>query len=855
MPDSALRRCRWSLAVVVLLLAASSATAADLIAANNLFRTGKYAECVDEAAKALEESPSDETFRLLKLRAEMELGRYADALATLDAGLKTLPYSLQLRIVGRDVCRFNGQADRVAKLDTEIADLVKQASWRYSDFVNQLALGRWMLTQGAEPKKVLTGTYNDVKRRQPGQAEVYLAIGELALDKHDYQLAGDAYQQAVKLDPENADALLGVARAFAPSDEKKTEASLAEALEHNPKHVPSLLMIVDNKVDAEQYDDAEKLLTQVGEVNPHQPQALAYRAVIAHLRNQPDKEKQYRAAALRYWPQNPAVDYLIGRKLSQKYRFAEGEEYQRLALEFDPHYLLAKSQLAQDLLRLGREQEGLKLAEAVYDADGYNIFSHNLVTLQESLAKFRTLEADGLQVRMETREAEIYGQRVLDLLQRAKKELCAKYEIKLDRPVIVELFPKQQDFAIRTFGMPGGRGFLGVCFGTVITANSPASQGTTPSCWKATLWHEFCHVVTLNKTSNKMPRWLSEGISVYEERQKDPAWGQTMTPRYREMILGDDLTPVSQLSAAFLSPKTPLHLQFAYYESSLVVEYLIETHGLDTLKRVLVDLGVGMPINESLGRYAGSIAALDEAFAKFARERANALAPESDWSTPELPRRANVELIEGYLKDHPNNYAALGQLAQRLMADKKWAEAKVPLEKMRQLYPHDASASGCLALLAPVYRELGENSAEREVLESLAKLSADNVEAFARLGEIGTASGDWELVRQSATHWLAVNPLVPEPHRLAANAAEELKDNDLAVASYRALLLLNPFDPAEAHFQLASALRQKGELDQAKREVLLALEETPRYKAAQKLLLEIVAADDGKEGEGNTDPR
>ena len=74
------------------------------------------------------------------------------------------------------------------------------------------------------------------------------------------------------------------------------------------------------------------------------------------------------------------------------------------------------------------------------------------------------------------------------------------------------------------------------------------------------------------------------------------AWGQSMNPRYREMVLGDDLTPVSRLSEAFLRPPSPVHLQFAYYESSLVVEYLVEQHGLETLKRILVDLGTGMPI-------------------------------------------------------------------------------------------------------------------------------------------------------------------------------------------------------------------------------------------------------------------
>src|SRR5437773_9362849 len=82
-----------------------------------------------------------------------------------------------------------------------------------------------------------------------------------------------------------------------------------------------------------------------------------------------------------------------------------------------------------------------------------------------------------------------------------------------------------------------------------------------------------------------MPRWLSEGISVFEEKQANPAWGQAMTARYREMVLGEDLTPVSKLSAAFLSPKSDLHLQFAYYESSLVVEFLVQRFGFDALSR------------------------------------------------------------------------------------------------------------------------------------------------------------------------------------------------------------------------------------------------------------------------------
>jgi tetratricopeptide (TPR) repeat protein len=816
------------------------AAAADLSETTQLFRGGKYAECVASCEKAIAENDFSENYRLLKIRAEMELGRYEAALKTLDEGLTRFPYSLQLRWQGREVCQFNRQAERAARLDVEITQMVQQAPWRYSDAVNQIVVGRFYLSQGLDAKKVLDTVYNVIKKRQPTYVETFLASGELALDKNDFALAAEAFQQAVKLDVGEAAAHYGLARAYAPSDSEKAETEIKAALKWNPQHGPSLLMIAEEHIDAERYDEAEQVLAQVAKINPHQPRMLAFRAVIAHLKNQSESEKFNRLAALRHWPANPEVDYLIGKKLSHKYRFAEGEKYQRQALAMDEKYLPAKMQLAQDLLRLGQEEEGWKLADEAFTADGYNVVAHNLITLEENIAKFRTLEEDGFVLRMDAREAEIYGHRVLALLKRARQELCPKYDVELKQPVIVEMFPRQQDFAIRTFGLPGGAGFLGVCFGTVITANSPASQGANPTCWEATLYHEFCHVVTLNKTNNKMPRWLSEGISVYEERQADKTWGQTMTPKYREMILSDEFVPISKLSGAFLSPKSPRHLQFAYFESSLAVEFLIGEHGLDTLKRVLVDLGAGMPVNESLARYAGSIEALDAAFATYARKQANNLAPDADWSTPELPRRATSEIISAWLADHPNNYAGLVRLAQQLMNDGKWNEAKTAIERMKKLYPHDESTSGAVSLLAEVFRELKDDASERKALEALAELSDDDVEMFGRLVELTTKANDWSAVKNHAGRWLAVNPLVPAPHRAGAAAAEALSEDDLAAESYRALLLLQPFDPADIHLKLTAVLERRGDLVTAKKHALLALEETPRFRAAHERLLAIV---------------
>jgi tetratricopeptide (TPR) repeat protein len=297
---------------------------------------------------------------------------------------------------------------------------------------------------------------------------------------------------------------------------------------------------------------------------------------------------------------------------------------------------------------------------------------------------------------------------------------------------------------------------------------------------------------------------------------------------------------VSRLSGAFLNPPSPQHLQFAYFESSLVVAYLMETHGVETLQKILVDLGTGVTINDALARHTVPIEQLDAAFADYARGQANAMAPDVDWSDPELPRRADEKLLTAFLKEHAQNYAALQRLARLRITERNWLGAKQPLELMRRLYPRDAGADSLYAMLAAVHRELKETSEEREVLNTLAGLSDDNVEVFARLTELTAAAGDWNLTRNCAQQWLAVSPLQPEPHRRCAQAAEQLHDDALAIECYQALLKLGPVTAAELHLQLATALERTGDLAAARKHALLALEETPRFRAARKRLLEIM---------------
>jgi len=818
-----------------LLLAFSANSAEPLDEARKAFARGDYAGTISNAVKAAKANVWQEDPRVLHIRALMVTGEYGAAHVVATNALKKLSSSVRVRLAAEEVFRFNNDLKGATNCLQEINRLAGVRGWAYRNAPDLVVLGRTALKLGGDPKLVLEKLYGTARTNDPNYAETAIAIGELALSKNDYELAGRTFQQALKKHPKNAELHFGAARAFAPSDRKIMAQHLQAALNINTNHIGCRLLLANHLIDREAYADAEQQLDHAHKVNPRHPEVWAYRSLIAHLREDKAAEKIARDKALAFWKRNPHVHHLIGKKLSQKYRFAEGSAHQRQALVFDADYLPAKIQLAQDLLRLGLEREGWAMAESAHKADGYDVTTFNLVTLKDTLGKYTTLTNANFRVRMTPHEADVYGPQALRLLEKAHATLTKKYGLKLDQPTTVEIFAEQDDFGVRTFGMPGIPGFLGVCFGCVITANSPASQMPSPANWESVLWHEFCHTITLALTKNKMPRWISEGISVYEERQAKRAWGMRMNPRYREMILGGELTPISKLSGAFMAPKTGMHMQFAYFQSSLVVEYIVERFGLEAIGKILRDLGGGVKINDAIAKHTEPMDKLEANFTKYATAKANALAPGLDWEKPD-PKALRANIAE-LAKRHPKNFYILMRQANRALNDRQWEAAKAPCRRLIELFPRQTGEDSAYAMLARAQRELMEFDAERKTLETLAGMSDDAYAVFLRLADLAAEAKDWGAVRLNCERALAVNPLLPEPHGHLARAAEATATPAAAIESWQTLLRLDPLDPAEAHYRLAMLLREKDK-PKAKRHLLQALEAAPRYRAALKLLLE-----------------
>jgi tetratricopeptide (TPR) repeat protein len=124
-------------------------------------------------------------------------------------------------------------------------------------------------------------------------------------------------------------------------------------------------------------------------------------------------------------------------------------------------------------------------------------------------------------------------------------------------------------------------------------------------------------------------------------------------------------------------------------------------------------------------------------------------------------------------------------------------------------------------------------------LEDVAAARDNALEVWERLIELARQAEDWEAVLGYCQRALAVQPLRSTFQLAYAEAAERLQRDTDQMAAYRALLALEPSDPAELYYRLARAYQRRGRLAEARRSVLQALEEAPGFRAAQDLLWEL----------------
>src|SRR4029453_14705770 len=227
-------------------------------------------------------------------------------------------------------------------------------------------------------------------------------------------------------------------------------------------------------------------------------------------------------------PKFGEVYRVAGALTARQYRFDEAVALTRRAIELSPDNIRAQSDLGLHLMRTGEEADARRILDRTFKAFPFDQVTLNLLTLLDKLEKFEVVQSGDLIFKFDPNEAKVLREYAIPLAHEALKKLSAQYQFTPKGPILIEVFPVHDDFAVRNLGLPGLVGALGACFGRVVSMDSPRAKPPGTFSWEATLWHVLEHLVTLEFSNQRIPRWLTEGISVYEEGREKPSWASEM---------------------------------------------------------------------------------------------------------------------------------------------------------------------------------------------------------------------------------------------------------------------------------------------------------------------------------------
>ncbi len=682
--------------------------------------------------------------------------------------------------------------------------------------------------------RAANGFFQTALDTYPEDPAVRTRWGELFIETHQDNEAVRLFQESLELAPDHAPAILGLASISAGRFEDRTRAWVDEVLDLDPDNIGAHLLLARMSLEEGDIDAADARLTRALEIVEERGlpplEIHALKASVDLLRG--IEQSPWTERALEYNAgfgeifATPAHFYVITR------RYREAAELYRSAVEIQPDLWAAHAELGVNLLRGDCENPEATIAEAqrhlalAYQGDPYSAQTVNSLRLIDSFDNFALTRHDSAEgdeaagpsviLRLHRDEDLVLRPYVLELVNRSIETFARRYGFELEEPVIVELYPEHDDFAVRTAGLPG-IGLLGVTFGCLVAMDSVSARAEGDFHWGTTLWHEMAHVFTLRATNHLVPRWFSEGVSVYEEWSTGPLPGRHIPVHVLEAIGDDKLLPVAELDQGFIRPTYENQVVVSYMQAGLICEYIAANWGQRSLQAMLEHYRDGLETDEAIERALGVTAGqFDSQFERYVAEEFGA--------------------VLGNLEDWQRAQGAAWESA----AQGAWDRALTEASRAIELFPEYVDDGSAWLVKSRAHEELGEDGAALEALSEYRRLGGYAPGALMRLaGWLRDAGSDSEAI-SVLEDVIQVAPLQQDLHVGLGDLLLEAGRSDQALTEYQVYAATNPHDQASVHLRLAKAYRALDDPDLTREHVLSALEIAPHYREAQQLLLEIV---------------
>jgi cellulose synthase operon protein C len=834
-------------------------------APEELYRTGHY-----DAAIASLQDRSDVASQRLLVRVLMEVGRYADAeRVVLDGGLDAVPAGLAnvagelLFTVGRreDAERLFARAAESDAADALTARLnLGRSKWQrgareealdiFDGFIDAYNSGRaqsadeltavatavrYLGTRDAALFHDAVRAYEEAGRADARHAESRLLEGELFLEKYNSTDASALFREVLAVNPRHPRALLGLARARAFEGTDDALAYVDSSLAVNPHSPDARTLRARLLLGLERYDSAQAEARRALAVNGAHVGALAMQGAAALLTGDRRGFDEARRRALELNPASAEFDVAVAEMAGQQRRYAEALELAERGAALDPLSWSARAFIGLTQLRLGDAAAARTSLEAAFAGDPYNVWVKNTLDLLDTYPRYVTERTPRFELFLHGDEAGVLSLYMAELAEEAYDVLARRYGAEPQRPVRVEVYPRSADFSVRTVGL-AGLGALGVAFGNILAMDSPAAREPGTFNWGATLWHEIAHAFTLAASDNRVPRWLTEGISVLEERRARPGWGQDLTVDFVVALKQGMILPVSRLNEGFVRPTYPQQVMHAYYQASLVAEYIEAEHGEAALRRMLQAFGSGRTGDEVFRQVLRTeVSAFDERFDRWLRERFA-----TQIAAVEVGVAAGAQSMRGGGAVGGPFIGAIRSARQHLDAGDP-GRALQEAERAQRLFPEYTGPDSPYRIMYAVHQGREDTRRAADALRQLVDRNETDYDAHLRLADLLEHLGDARGAAAVLERAMYIDPFEPQVHVRLAKLYTATGQHAKAVRERRAVLALDPVNRADAHYRLALALNEAGQRDDARRQVLRALEIAPNFADAQDLLLRLRA--------------
>ncbi len=657
-------------------------------------------------------------------------------------------------------------------------------------------------------------------KAHPNNPDYKVRWGRLYFDRFQPVEAGQLFEEALAIKKDHAGALVGLALVAAEDFDAKAVEFAEQALASDPKLMEAQVLLARLALEDNDPTRASEQADKALAMSDTALDAMAIHASIDWLDDKTDSP--WIGRILEKNPHYGHAYELAGHFFVINRRYEEGIAYYRKAVASEPDLWSAHSQLGVNLMRLGFEEEARAQLEACY-AHGYkDPATVNTLRLLDSYKNFVTYRTENTILKLHKKEAELLRPYFEAELKRALATYEKKYGFRLDRPVQLEVYPDHEDFAVRTMGMPG-LGALGVTFGYVVAMDSPSGRKPGEFHWASTMWHELSHVYVLSATRHRVPRWFTEGLAVYEETAAAPDWGDRLDPHVISAIQQKRMLPIAELDRGFVHPSYSTQVVVSYFQAGRICGFIAREWGYGKLLDMMHDFSTNTStpavIEKELGMRPEDfdrkfLAALDA-------ETKTAVSGFDEW------KKGMKEVAR---------LASAGENDQVIQKS----------EAIRTIYPDFVEAGNLYHLRAEAFLALNNKPAAIAELEQYSKIGGRSADTLKKLASLQAEAGNPAAAAVTLNRLNYINPMDEDLHRRLGDLWFAQNNLDGAIREYQAVLAWHPVDPATAHFHLAQAYRRAGRTDDAREQVLLALETAPGYRPAQRMLLELSQSEQGK---------